>query len=1041
VPRMASAYIGILGTLEVRVAGEAVEVKGTQLRRLLCILLLSAGRPVSLSSLSESMWPDESYDEETGPKDPVATLRVYASRLRAVLPTPVGPHAEQGSYRLEVDRDGSDAGRFEALLAAASIVTADPGKAASTLRAALELWRGSSLAEFRAEPWAIGAAVRLDELRLIAIERLNDARLSLGEHGELCGELEHLVDEYPLRERLWGQLILALYRTGRQADSLRAYTRLRHRLISDLGIEPSRELVELEAAVLRQDRVLDPPPPRKRRQAHFRQGERGLQALDHQAEDQEQEQDGYLASDMWFERTGALVDSAVPNNLPAQLTSFVGRRNEAVELQALTRDSRLVTAVGAGGAGKTRLALHVAAELLELSGGGVWLVELAALREGDDVDLAVARALGIRPRGESSVLESLVEALRGEHLLLLIDNCEHLLSATSRVCGAILGSCRAVSVLATSREPLGLYGEIVYRVPSLALPGERDTDPVSIAGVDAIRLFVERARANQPTFVLDGSNARLVSSLCRRLDGIPLALELAAARLSALSLKQIHDRLDQRFQLLVGGSPARLARQQTLASTLGWSYDLLNTPEQSLIRRLGVFAGSFDLEAVVALTDEGAARPFGVIDGITSVVHKSLVVADADGETARYRLLETIRQYALTKLGEEEGPQVLAALRDAHASFYLDLVETACPHIAMPDQFDWLERLDLELDNIRQALDHLLTSPGGTRDAMRLVVAARRYFDWRGHEVELLAATEALQGRPELSEVDRLAVWTIFVRSKTLSRIDPSRAAPPLEQALVTARQLDDKVLIAEVSNGIAWIAYFTGDLPRARRLHAEALEAARESGEYLQLVGALTGGGATRRDELEALDLARAAGDAIGKFMVLSNLIPLTFNGGDPRTARTYLEEAFPIHQLIYPGGIDPPFVADMATALILDGDHESAQPMLRRALSVSSRHLDERTAFYSIFALAVCARSEGNLTLAATLHSAAKHHFTQAGFDLERWERALVDENENELIAALGKGAFVAALAAGDKLAKEEAIELALGHPGLRLALGSAS
>jgi predicted ATPase/DNA-binding SARP family transcriptional activator len=1037
VPLAASAYFGILGTLEVRVAGRAVEVKGTQLRRLACILLLSAGRPVSLPSLCESMWPDESYADERGPKDPVATLRVYASRLRAVLPAHIGPHADPGAYRLEADRDDSDAGRFEALMVAASSSAADPGQAASTLRAALDLWRGPSLAEFRAEPWAIGAALRLDEMRLVAYERLNEARLVLGEHGDLCGELEHLVDEYPLRERLWAQLMLALYRAGRQGESLRAYTRLRVRLVGELGVEPSRELVELELAVLRQDRALDAPPPGERR-GQLRHGERLEQALDRPAEGQGEPagREGDHPHVAGGDRFGA---GALPHNLPAQLTSFVGRRQEAADLQSLLRVSRLVTVVGAGGAGKTRLALHVAGDLLDLSGGGVWLVELAALHEGEEVEYAVARVLGIRPRGDSSVLESIVEALRDEHLLLLIDNCEHLLLAVSRLCEAILASCRAVSVLTTSREPLGIYGEVVYRVPSLALPGEDDTDPESIAGVDSIRLFVERARANQPSFVLDRANALVVSSLCRRLDGIPLALELSAARLRALSLQQIHDRLDQRFQLLVGGSPTRRPRQQTLASLLDWSYDLLSAREQTLVRRLGLFAGSFDLDAVVALSGDGADGPFAAIDGITSLVDKSLVLADTAGETARYRLLETIRQYGLAKLVEEEGPAVLTTLRDAHAAFYLDLAEKALPHIAMPDQFDWLARLDLEFDNIRQALDHLLAREGATRQAMRLLTAARRYFDWRGHEVEMLAATEALQGRPELSETDPLALWTVLIRSKALARTDPARAAIPLERALAAARELDHKVLISELTNRMAWIAFWTGELATAKRLHAESIEAARASGEYLQLLFALNGGGASESDEIEALELARAAGDAIGSYMVLSNLAAQAFDRGDPRTAHDYLEEALPIHQLIYPGGIDPNLACDMATALILDGEHESAKPLLRRALSVSSRHLDERTALYSIYALAVCAGREGSLTLAAALHGTADRHFRQAGFNLQSWERRLVAEHERELSAALGEAAFAAAKADGEKLTKQEAIELALGHPGLTLAVAT--
>jgi predicted ATPase/DNA-binding SARP family transcriptional activator len=643
---MTRACFGILGTLDVRVADTQLEINAMQLRRLLCVLLLAPGRPVSQATLAECMWPETDGTTTAGPRDPLATLRVYSSRLRRLLPARVGPHGDVRGYRLDVGQDEVDAQRFEELL---SQKVADPAQAATTLREALRLWRGPALAEFSDESWALGAAVRLNELRLVALERLHDARLALGEHGELCGELEHLLDEHPLRERMWAQLMLALYRSGRQADSLRAYQRLRTRLGEDLGIEPSRELVGLEGAVLRQDSALDLSGPS------------GPGARGHSASAPSTGGGAERRSPRGGRPVGL---PGTRTNLPAQLTSFVGRSRETTEIRHLAARSRLVTLTGAGGAGKTRLALEVAADLLDDPPGGVWLLELAALRQAGEVDAALASVLGIHPRVGDTVLEALVEALGGEQLLLLIDNCEHLISACATLCAALVRSCPGIGILTTSREPLGVEGESVYRVPSLGVP-ELGTEEVAlIARKDAVQLFVDRASTHQHSFVLDASNAGLVASLCRQLDGIPLALELAAARLRALSLAQIHARLGSRFQLLVGGSPTRLPRQQTLTALIDWSYDLLNPAERWLLRRLAVFGSSFDLDSAVAVVEAGDDQ-WTVLENISSLVDKRLVVAETDGATARYRLLETIRQYALDHLVAEEGDEVLARLRNA----------------------------------------------------------------------------------------------------------------------------------------------------------------------------------------------------------------------------------------------------------------------------------------------------------------------------------------------------------------------------------------
>jgi predicted ATPase/DNA-binding SARP family transcriptional activator len=1034
---MARAWFGILGTVQIRVDDAPVPIEALQLRRLVACLLLTPGRAVPAEVLVESLWPDEGSGGAR-PRDPGATLRVYASRLRTVLPEGVGLPREVRGYCLQVERDDVDAGRFEQLVRSVPAdYSDDPAAAAAALREALSLWRGPALAEFREESWALGAAVRLDELRLASLERLNDARLTLGEHGELCGELEHLVDENPLRERLWGQLMLALYRSGRQADALRAFQRLRERLVDELGIEPSRELVALESAVLGHDRALD-------------LASRSAAVADTPAVVDEQ-------VESLLRRP--LDRPVVVHYLPAQVTTFVGRERESAEIRSLLDEARLLTLTGSGGAGKTRLALEVASRVSESGGVPVCLVELAAARDEAEVDGAVAAAFAVKAPAGVAVREALCEAIRSERVLLLLDNCEHLVAECAALAADILRSCPDVTMLATSREPLGVHGEAVYRVPSLGLPAKGVDDLVQIAREDSVRLFVERARAQQPSFVLDASSAPRVASLCRRLDGIPLALELAAARLRVLSLSQVHDRLDERFRLLVGGARTRLPRQQTLEALIDWSYDLLGERERGVFRRLAVFTGSFDLEAAEEVLGASGAEVWAVLDQMSSLVDKSLVVAELSSDASRYRLLESIRQYGLAKLAAEDGGSVLEQAMAAHAHHYLGLVERAAPLLSGGEQLHWLDRIDQEFDNIRVALGHLLAAEGETRRAMSMVVGLGRFVEWRGHEGELLAATEALEDRPELFETDRLAVQAVLVRSRLLGQIDPSRANERLKGLLETARSLADESLIAEVLGRLSAIAWSVGLYGESNQFHAEATTAARAGGAYDSLLLVLNAEAASREERLEALRLATAAHDEIGRYMVLCSLGAAALDAGDVAAARTYFEEALPIIEREKPspaaagprreprsaprediGLLDtiethatslmPSLLTNLATALVLGGESERARPIYRRALDAARRHLDERLAGYGLFGLALCATQAGEVMLAGTLHGAAEAQLQRAGFALEETERKLAAEDEAHLRSLAGSAAFELAREQGRAMPKDEAMELALGR-----------
>jgi predicted ATPase len=495
------------------------------------------------------------------------------------------------------------------------------------------------------EPLAREGA-RLEELRLVAEEGRVDADLALGQHAEVIGELEGLAGEYPVRERLWRLLVLALYRCGRQADALAAYRRARAVLAEELGIEPGEELRALEQAVLRQQ-----VPAAPRRAQH---------------------------------------------NLPARLTSFVGREQELAALDEMVAGARLVTVTGAGGAGKTRLAVEFAAAAADRFGDGAWLAGLAGITDPGLVPAQVMAALGVRQTSETPVIEALRYRLRTAELLLVLDNCEHLPGACAALAADLLGTCPGLRVLATSREPLGVPGEAVFPVPPLAVPPE-GSDPEVLAAAPAVRLFLARSALARP-----GAGAAppaVVARICRAVDGLPLAIELAAARAGVLSAEEIAARLADMFRFLALPRPAADPRHQALGAAIGWSYELLTEQQRRGFRALSVFAGGFGLAAVAAVCcggDQAAA-----LDLVDVLAGKSLVVAEPAAGGTRYRLLETIRQYAASRLAEAgEAAQV----RDRHAAAFLRLAEREHE----------LPVLVREQDNFRAALDHTLTTGGET---------------------------------------------------------------------------------------------------------------------------------------------------------------------------------------------------------------------------------------------------------------------------------------------------------------------------------------
>jgi predicted ATPase/class 3 adenylate cyclase len=751
---------------------------------------------------------------------------------------------------------------------------------------------------------------------------------------------------------------------------------------------------------------------------------------------------GFLAPD--FPPLASLDNPELPNNLPGQLSAFVGREREVREVRKLVASSRLVTLTGAGGCGKTRLALQAAAELLDGARDGVWFVDLAPLTEGEQIPAAVAAALGLAdPGGQQLLLESLTESLREQDTLILLDNCEHVIDASAKLCGLLVRDCPRLRILATSREPLGLDGEHVYRVPSLSLPPGEAEAVDEIAASDAARLFVDRAQAHDAGFGLDKDTAPLVASVCRRLDGIPLALELAAARLSSMSIQQVSQRLDQRFRLLTGGSRNAMPRQQTLQAAVDWSFGLLHEPERETLRRLSVFAGGFELEAAEAICADGGVDAFDVLDLLGSLVDKSLVVADRTPGSVRYRLLDTIRQYAAQELLRSGGEAEVVAARDRHAGYVLRLAQDASPALSGHGQGDWLRRLDPEWENLRAAAAHL-ADQGRTDDVLRLGVWLQWFAMGKGHTdvlTWLRSGVDPAAPRPDPLHAEALVAvgWLtgMLLRLDADARAFAGRCA---ERALAMARDLGDRRLEARALLVMGSVAYFHGDRARLRQLGREGVAIARELGDvHLQgeLLACLTIGGSDeqiRRVRLEALECFRQSGDDMSAAAEMHQLSTLDVKAGRLGDARAHLTEAIATAEKLGAEAFLYFMRTDFAILLLLQGRPEEAAPLIRRCLLAARRiglHLDVSEL---LFGAACCTAWQGDHVRAARLHGAADKDLSAAiavgSISLTDPERQLSEREQGSLRQTMGDEAYQAAYRSGAGLSRAQAVDLALGR-----------
>ena len=839
--RIGHVQIGMLGPLEVRTdAGALVDVPGARLRGLLIALALEPGHLVSKSTLIDWVWG------ERPPADATNALQRLVSRLRKVLPEGLVEGGVNG-YRLRVEPDAVDAVRFERLIGHARD-EGDPRR----LREALALWRGAAMQDVGLEESSgfDAAAARLEGLRLTAMEDRFDAEISLGHGGKMVTELTDLVAAHPLRERLVAALMRALAASGRDTEALLVYERARETLADELGASPSPELSALHTALLR--------------------GELGRR------EDNRK------------------------TNLRAELTSFVGRDADVAGVRKLIAEHRLITLIGPGGSGKTRLATETARTLLSDLPEGGWLVDLAAIGADGDVAHSTLAALALRDPllGDAPELQPtdrVIAALRERAMLLILDNCEHVIASAAAFADRVLGECQRLRIVATSREPLGIIGEALWPVVPLVLPAG-DASTGEIASSPAVRLLQDRASAVHRNLALDARTLSTTARICRALDGMPLAIELAAARLRTMSLDQLADRLDDRFRLLTGGSRTALPRHRTLRAVIDWSWELLSDPERAVLRRFSVFSGGGSLEAAERVCAGDTVAAEQVFELLTALAEKSLLLTEGD-RAPRYRMLDTINEYARQQLAEAREHDVA---RRAHLAYLTELVETADPHLRRGEQLQWLATLEVEHDNISAAMRGALAA-GEALAAMRLAAAAGWYWWLGGHKAEgneLILAAAATPG--EVADEIRGTVYAFVVAFMTSGRGDQYQAAEWIQEAHKLSQRVEVRhpavVLVSALAHMLqspdgalsAWEPLLTEEDPWTRalarlhlgRMRIELGQGGRDADTYLET----------------ALSEFRALGERWGISFALTELANRIAVRGQFAGACAYYEQAIAV-------------------------------------------------------------------------------------------------------------------------------------------------
>jgi len=733
-------------------------------------------------------------------------------------------------------------------------------------------------------------------------------------------------------------------------------------------------------------------------------------------------------------------ESRLKHNLPYQLTSFIGREQEIAQLVKLVKANRLVTLTGAGGAGKTRLAIEVASRLTDVFPDGVWLVELAALSDPGLVPQAVAKALEVKEQPTRAVIETLSDYLASKKLLLVLDNVEHLLEACVRLVDEIVRHGPDVTALVTSRERLAMAGELTYRVPSLTVPGPGDNSaPDALLAYEGVRLFVDRARLLRPHFSVTSENAASLASICHRLDGIPLAIELAAPRLRSMSVEELSQRLDQRFALLTDGSRTALPRHRTLRSTIDWSYDLLREPEKLFLQRLSVFAGGWTLAAAQEVCAGEGIEHKDVLDLLTSLADKSLAVPEQEDSQTRYRLLETVRQYARDWLEDTRGH---AAVRVRHRDYYLALAEEADPKLRGAEQAEWLRRLEKEHENLRAGLEWSLAE-AETGGGLRLCGALQRFWWTRGHLTEGRRWCTRVLCKDGAEERTRERAYVLNAAGVlSYHQGDYPAAGAFYEESLAIRRELGDRSGIAGSLGNLGNVAVNQGDHPAARALQEQSLAIYRELGDRFGTANTLNNLGvvalnqgdyaAARALHEESLAISRELGNPHSIALSLSNVGHVALDQGDYPAAMALLEESLAIRREVGDRTGSAGSLSNLGNVALNQGDYPAARALLEESLAIRRELGDQFGILYSLEGLAAVVASLRESLRAARIWGATERSRAEIGTPLQPSERSAYDRYVAAARIASGDdAAFDSAWQEGHCLTLDQAIDLALAKP----------
>jgi predicted ATPase/DNA-binding SARP family transcriptional activator len=996
----ARLMIFTLGGVRIQRADESITGLTTKKAEALLIYLAATRRPQPREVLAELLWDERTQSQA------MANLRGVLTNLRQVL----------GDY-LVITRNTSsinpnadiwlDSVELEDSLAETHIQGPLDAALAHQLAKSLELYQGEFLQGFSVfdcrgfEDWATRERERLYHLTADGYSALVSYKLEQKDFQKGIAFARRLLELDPLMESAHRQMMQLLEASSQRSAALAQFETCQKLLHDELGVEPEVETRRLY----------------------------------------EQIRAGTSRSSTPVRVSQIKKVAILKHNLPVQLTSFIGRESEISEIKKLLNTTHLLTLTGVGGTGKTRLALQVAANLVDVFPTGVWLVELASLRDPSQVEPTVATVLGLHEQHGRILSEIILDYLREKQLLLILDNCEHLVEACAKLANALLCRCMKLNILATSRQRLNIAGEAIYPVSPLAIPNlERVNQQEAISQYEAVRLFSERASSVLPTFSLTQENVNTIAQICVHLDGIPLAIELAAARVRHLLPEQILSRLDDRFSLLTGGSRAALPRQQTLLATLEWSYELLSVQEKTLFNRLAVFAGSYSLEAVEAICADEVG--FGlsvsrisssqVLDLLASLVDHSLVKVQERNDEQRYLLLETVRQYALEKL---QATSELQVLQDRHLAFFLRFAVQGEPHTWIGDPM-WLGRIETEYDNLRSAIEHAIAT--NLESAILLGKSLVIFADITSRFREVYGWATQILALSDTQPSNKMRAWAIWLAGdRTIYIGDFKQGQEWLEASLEMAREQDDKNLQKYSLQSLTVLNHFRRNWLQVNKYAEQYLAISREIGDNFGIAEALcvlgnsqafSGDLQTGHTYMEqSLELARRSNFLSTIALALECLAELEYGERDYTKVIAYFTESIQIRRQIKGEAALAKSLYRMGVVMLKIGDAVQARALFEECLIINCELNNFEVQGYCLLGMSgVCVLNEQYERAARLLGAAEavveRFHSIKTDDSYEEFDPLLTTARES-----LGDANFNTAWAMGRKLTLEQALELA--------------